>query len=480
MTDKAHEDWLDRELLAHKMEPVIGELFNRQGIEIKIFGKTQTNETPLSILRSIERGDLISRKKLDVKLYSALLHDISSMGLGLCRIDLGLLVLAYTEMLDKFPSSKQFIRSELPSIFFETGTGPARPEDVVLYGFGRIGRVLLRLLVATTGAARFFRVRAVVVRGVGGASDLSKRAELLRHDSIHGAFDGIIEENVDDSELIVNGNRIKFIFASHPGEIDYSFYGFENVVVIDNTGVWRDRNGLTQHIKGAVKKVVLTAPGKGDIPNVVFGINHQDNYQDDILSCASCTTNAVVPTLKVISDQYGVEAGHIETIHSYTNDQNLLDNYHKAERRGRSAPLNMVITTTGAAKAVEKVLPEYTGKLTGNSVRVPTSNVSLAILNLTLSKSVARDELNDFLRETSIHSPLHKQIDFTVRPVVSSDLGKSVYTGIVDSLATLAKGKNVVIYVWYDNEFGYCHQVKRLVRYICGDSVPEYSGRQRK
>ncbi len=476
MTDDAYTGWIDREMVAYYMAPVVGELFNRQGIEIKVFGKSLINETPLSVLKIIERGNLISGETLEIQVYKDLLDAVSGMGLALSKIDLGKLVLRYSHEKEKFPSAKQFIRSELPDIFFNTDAGPERPKDVVLYGFGRIGRVLMRLLVQTTGAGRFFRIRAVVVRGEGGAKDLVKRAELLRHDSIHGTFEGIIREDPENSELIVNGARIKFIFANNLDELDYASYGYENVVVVDNTGRWRDREGLSQHLSGVVRKVILTAPGKGDIPNIVYGLNHEGNCKDSVISCASCTTNAVSPVLKVLSDEYGVESGHIETIHSFTNDQNLLDNFHNADRRGRAAPMNMVITTTGAASAVAKVLPEYAGKLTGNSVRVPTPNVSLAILNLAFSQPVGLAELNEFLRKSAVHSKLQKQIDYTIYPVVSADLGKSVYSGIVDSLATIVRENHAVIYVWYDNEFGYSHQVKRLIKYVCGDTVPEYNG----
>ena len=267
------------------------------------------------------------------------------------------------------------------------------------------------------------------------------------------------------------------IYTDQPDDIDYDALGFKDVVVVDNTGKWRDREGLAQHIKSGAQKVVLTAPGKGDIPNIVFGTNDKDNTDDEILSCASCTTNAVSPVLKAVSDEYGIESGHIETIHSFTNDQNLLDNFHSADRRGRAAPLNMVITTTGAAEAVAKVLPELKGILTGNSIRVPTPNVSLAILNLALKKAVSRDDLNKFLRNAAVYSKFQKQIDYTIFPVVSADLGKSVYSGIVDSMATLVRENHAVLYVWYDNEYGYSHQVKRIIKKVCSETIPEYAGR---
>ena len=242
-----------------------------------------------------------------------------------------------------------------------------------------------------------------------------------------------------------------------------------------NTGKWRDREGLSRHLKSpGIDKVILTAPGKGDIPNVVAGVNNElITTQERIFSAASCTTNAIVPVMKAINDRFGIVHGHMETCHSYTNDQNLIDNYHKASRRGRSAPLNMVITETGAAKAVAKVIPELAGKLTGNAIRVPTPNVSLAILNLELSRKVTVEEINDYLRGISLDSPLQNQIDYTNSPeVVSSDLVGSRHAGVVDSLATIAEGHRCVLYVWYDNEFGYSCQVVRMVQKMAGVELP--------
>jgi len=472
----SYEEWLDQDILAHQMVPVIGELWNRQGIEIKVFGKSLVDETPLAIIEIVRRANIICEKELPFTVLKELLDTVSSMGLGLCKIDIGKLLVRYQDNGDRFQSPRQFVRNELSEEFFNTEWGPEKPKDVVLFGFGRIGRVLMRLLIQSTDPGRFFRLRAVVIRGEGGEDDIKNRAELMRHDSIHGEFSGIIEEDIENSQLIINGNCIKLIFCDNPADVDYNDYGLQDVIVVDNTGKWRDKDGLSQHLREGVSHVVLTAPGKGDIPNIVFGINDEKIEDGPILSCASCTTNAVAPVLKVLSDQFGIVHGHLETIHSYTNDQNLLDNYHKTSRRGRAAPLNMVITTTGAASAVAKVIPELKGKLTGKSIRVPTPNVSLAILNLSFSREVSLEELNDFLRQTALYSKHHKQVGYTKYPVVSSDFEHSIYSGVVDSQATIVHEKHAIIYVWYDNEFGYSHQVKRLVRKLCGDDVPEYTG----
>jgi glyceraldehyde 3-phosphate dehydrogenase len=225
-----------------------------------------------------------------------------------------------------------------------------------------------------------------------------------------------------------------------------------------------------------VSRVLLTAPGKGALKNIVHGINHGDILASDrIITAASCTTNAITPVLKAINDRYGIIDGHVETVHSFTNDQNLIDNFHSGDRRGRSAALNMVITETGAAKAVAKALPELAGKLTGNAIRVPTPDVSMAILNLNLAGATDKDELNTYLRTMSLHSSLHRQIDYIDSPeVVSSDFLGSRRAGIVDGLATIVTEQKAVLYVWYDNEFGYSCQVIRVLEEMAGVHAPIY------
>ena len=209
---------------------------------------------------------------------------------------------------------------------------------------------------------------------------------------------------------------------------------------------------------------------------IVYGVNHhQINQQQDIISAASCTTNAIVPVLKTILDQYGIEQGHVETVHAYTNDQNLIDNYHAGDRRGRSAALNMVLTSTGAAKAVAKAIPELEGKLTGSAIRVPTPNVSMAILNLQLRQSVTREQLNEFLRHMALHSDYQQQIGYTVSTdAVSTDFVGSRQASVVDSEATIILGNNLVLYCSYDNEFSYSCQVVRCIEKFAGVDWQRY------
>jgi glyceraldehyde 3-phosphate dehydrogenase len=299
----------------------------------------------------------------------------------------------------------------------------------------------------------------------------------LRRDSVHGAFNGTIRVDEERQSFVANGNEVRVIYADDPSTIDYTAYGINNAIVVDNTGVWRDEAGLSQHLQSkGVAKVILTAPGKGSLKNIVAGINNDIiEDSDTIISAASCTTNAIAPPLKCIDDQFGIKAGHVETVHAYTNDQNLIDNYHKAERRGRSAPLNMVITETGAAKAVGKVLPQLDGLLTGNAIRVPTPNVSMAILNLTLKQETTKEELNEFMRNMALHSPLRKQIDYSnSTEVVSSDFVGSRHACIYDAQATIVNGNQAVLYLWYDNEFGYSCQVHRILEQMAGIKYKTY------
>ena len=317
-------------------------------------------------------------------------------------------------------------------------------------------------------------LRAIVVRK-GGDDDLVKRASLLRRDSVHGVFQGTIRVDLENNCIIANGNVVQVIYASGPADVDYTKHGINNALIIDNTGVWRDAAGLGQHLKSpGAGKVILTAPGKDDVKNIVSGVNSEELTGDDsVVAAASCTTNAIVPVLKAVTDEFGLQHGHMETVHSYTNDQNLIDNYHKKNRRGRAAPLNMVITETGASKAVVKLLPKVAGKLTGNAIRVPTPNVSLVIMNLTLEKETSKEDLNRFLRDTALHSGLQRQIEYTNSPdAVSSDFVGSRHACIVDGTATIVDGKNIVLYVWYDNEFGYACQVVRLVQRWAGIRYP--------
>ena len=357
----------------------------------------------------------------------------------------------------------QAIKAQKSANEFDSGS-QIKATDVVLYGFGRIGRILARLLMSRPAAESGLQLKAIVVRPAG-EGDLAKRASLLERDSVHGWFNGSVQVDTTNNGIIVNGRFIKVIYASDPSEVDYTAHDINDAIVIDNTGKWKDEAGLGKHLTSkGVKKVLLTAPAKGEIKNIVYGVNHDTIGGDTIVSAASCTTNAITPTLKVLHDEYGIVHGHMETIHAFTNDQNLVDNHHKADRRGRAAPLNMVMTSTGAASAVSKAIPELKGKLSGNAIRVPTPNVSLAILNLNFEKSVGDAKaINAFIQSKAQSEQWQAQIDYSDSPeAVSTDFVGSEKVAIFDAKATIATDNRATLYVWYDNEMGYSTQVIRV------------------
>lgn len=463
--------WSKREAIAEAMIPLVGRLYREKNVVVSVYGRQLVNRTVVNIMKTHRFVRAIEQSELYVEDTFAILEILLDLELKPARIDIGKISVRFKSNQQKM-DLRTFVEQEVASAL---GVPESRPvqRDVVLYGFGRIGRLMARILVEKASELNGMCLRAIVVRK-GGEGDLQKRASLLRRDSVHGSFQGTIVVDEENETIIANGNVIKVIYASSPDSIDYTEYGIENAIIVDNTGIWRDEDGLGLHLKSkGVSNVILTAPGKGDIKNIVFGVNDYEMNNDTIISAASCTTNAIVPVLKAVNDKFGIENGHMETVHSYTNDQNLIDNYHKHHRRGRSAPLNMVITDTGAAKAVAKAIPELKGKLTGNAIRVPTPNVSLAILNLNLKQDVSVSEINEYLCHVSLHSSLQKQIDYSMSPeLVSSDVVGSRYAGVVDSVSTIAEGNRVVLYVWYDNEFGYSIQVYRLLQKLAGISYP--------
>lgn len=459
--------WKNREEIAERMIAVIGQLYREKNIVVSVYGRSLINRSVIQILKTHRRTRVVDVELSVVNTFPILEALAKVENIGSAEVDIGKLAVEYKE---KGGDVDTFVAQAVESI--KGSATSEQPKDVVLYGFGRIGRILARLIISQSGLGRGLSLKAIVVRK-SSDGDLAKRASLLRRDSIHGTFAGTIAVDEENEAIIANGNFIKVIYASSPSEVDYTEYGIQNALLIDNTGKWRDAEGLSQHLKcPGVARVVLTAPSKGEMKNVVFGVNNTDILDEDkIISAASCTTNAITPILKVLDDKYKVLNGHVETVHSFTNDQNLIDNYHKADRRGRAATLNMVITETGAAKAVAKALPALKGKLTGNSVRVPTPNVSLAILNLTLDKEVDREEVNEYIRQISINSSLQGQIGYTnSTEVVSSDFIGSRTAGVYDAQATITSGNRLTAYVWYDNEVGYSCQVLRIAEQMCGVS----------
>ncbi|MCY0906294.1 glyceraldehyde-3-phosphate dehydrogenase [Arthrobacter sp. H14-L1] len=475
IVDTTLDVWIKREALAEDMISLIGRLYRENNVVISVHGRSLINQSAISVLKAHRFARHVDDVELRPEETLPLLQALSALKLGPASINLAKLNLLYAQE-GAGRTREEFLRTELADVVDRQGIDERTSTDVVLYGFGRIGRLLARILIEHAGGGDGLRLRAIVVRR-GSDQDLIKRASLLRRDSVHGPFVGTITVDEEQNTILANGTLIQVIYSDNPATIDYTAFGIHDALVVDNTGRWRDAEGLSQHLlsRGAAR-VLLTAPGKGELKNVVHGINHGViSAADKIITAASCTTNAITPVLKAVNDEFGIVHGHVETVHSFTNDQNLTDNFHKGDRRGRSAALNMVLTETGAAKAVAKALPELAGKLTGNSIRVPTPDVSMAILNLTLERGTNKEEINTYLRNMSLHSDLHKQIDFIDSPeVVSTDFVGSRRAGIVDGLATISTEKHLVLYVWYDNEFGYSCQVVRVMEEMAGAHPPAF------
>jgi len=458
----------DRRKATTEFIKIISDLWYDKAIEVVLFKNQIIDKNVSDIINLHEYASEFVQKPISIFDSVEILRAINDISLPPAKLDIGKLTYEYHSEDNDHLNVKAFVLEKLKDVH---SFKEIKPKDVVLYGFGRIGRLVARELMAKTGKGSQLRLRAIVVRGETNEDVLEKRAALLKTDSVHGQFLGTVDVDAKNQALIINGTTVRFINADRPESIDYTKYGVYSALIIDNTGAFRDHKALSRHLaaKGA-GKVLLTAPGK-EVPNIVHGVNHKEFDPDKtkIYSAASCTTNAITPILKVIEDSIGVKKGHLETIHAYTNDQNLVDNMHKKYRRGRSAALNMVITETSAGAAVAKALPSLKGKLTSNAIRVPVPNGSLAILNLEVKNKTSKESINTILKKYALEGDLVEQIKYSLsNELVSSDIVGTSAPSIYDSRATQvsADGKSIVLYIWYDNEYGYSHQVIRLAKYI--------------
>lgn len=458
----------DRRRASVEFIKIISDLWYDKSIELVLFKNQLIDKNVSEILNLHEYAGEFVQKPISIFDSVEIAQAIKMLDLPPSKLDIGKLTYEYHLEDDQYSNSLAFVADKLKDASQEKSKSP---KDVVLYGFGRIGRLLARELMARTGQGSQLRLRAIVTRGTIDQNALEKRASLLQYDSVHGDFLGTVQTDVENKALLINGTTVHMIAANAPEEIDYTKYGIHNALVIDNTGAFRDDKELSRHLQSkGTSKVLLTAPGKG-VPNIVHGVNQYDYNPDEvaIFSAASCTTNAITPVLKAIEDTFGIVQGHLETIHAYTNDQNLVDNMHKKYRRGRAAALNMVITETGAGSAVAKALPQLEGKLTSNAIRVPVPNGSLVVLNLELKTKTTKEEVNATLKKYALEGDLVEQIKYSLNnELVSSDIVGTSAPAIFDSNATIVNntGTNAVLYVWYDNEYGYSHQVIRLAKYI--------------
>ncbi len=325
---------------------------------------------------------------------------------------------------------------------------------VAINGFGRIGRLVLKGLMSNEKAA---------VVAINDLTDAKTLAQLFKYDSIHGKYEGTVETK--DASIFIDGKEIKVYSEKDPENLPWKELQID--YVIEATGVFRDREGLSKHLSAGAKKVILTAPAKGEIDaTVVMGVNHHDlKAEDKIVSNASCTTNCLAPVMKVITEKFGVVSALMTTIHSYTSDQNILDAPHRDLRRARAAALNIVPTTTGAAKATAKVIPELAGKIDGIAVRVPTPNGSLVDVSVIVEKQASREEINKAMKEAS-DSYLKDILEYTDLPIVSTDIIGNPASSVFDSEYTMVNGNLVKILSWYDNEWGYSMRIIDLLIYM--------------
>lgn len=321
---------------------------------------------------------------------------------------------------------------------------------VAINGFGRIGRLAFKILLEKDN---------VDVVAINDLTDNATLAHLLKYDSIHGQFNGTVEAT--DDALIVNGKKIIATAERDPAALPWAENNID--IVLESTGRFTDTDGAGKHLTAGAKKVVISAPAKGNIPTVVLGVNDDTLTGDEtILSNASCTTNCLAPVAKVLHDSFGIQKGYITTIHAYTADQNIQDAPHKDLRRARAAAINIVPTTTGAAKAVGLVLPDLKGKLDGNAVRVPTPTGSLTDLVAVLNKEVTAEEVNAAMKAAA-NGPMKGVLQYTEDPIVSTDIVGNPHSSIFDSLMTSTNGNMVKVVSWYDNEAGYANRAADLI-----------------
>lgn len=328
---------------------------------------------------------------------------------------------------------------------------------VAINGFGRIGRQSLKAMLERYP-------NDIDVVAINDLTDTESNAHLFRYDSTYGRFNGTVE--VADKDIVVNGKRIRVFSEKDPGQIPWGEVGAE--IVIESTGFFTDGPKAAAHLRDTVKKVIISAPAKGEDITVVLGVN-EDKYdpaKHNVISNASCTTNCLAPAAKVINDAFGIEKGLMTTVHSYTNDQRILDVIHKDLRRARAAAQNIIPTSTGAARALALVIPELKGKFDGFSLRVPTATVSVVDFVANLNKGTSVEEVNNLFKEAAA-GKLNGILDFTDEPLVSTDFRGDSHSSIIDGLSTMMVGDNFLkVIAWYDNEWGYSSRVADLTHYI--------------
>ena len=477
VNDDSFTNWKNREEIAESMIPIIGKLHRERDVTILLHSRSLVNKSVVSILKTHRFARQIAGEELSVTETLPFLQALTTLDLGPSQIDIGMLAATYKAD-DRGLSVEEFTAD---AVIGATGENKIerRESDATSSSTASAASAASSPACSSRRPARATACGCAPSWSAGGGEAGPRQARLAAAARLHprpvpGHDHGRRGEQHDRRQR--QRHQGDLLRTTRP-TVDYTAYGIKDAILIDNTGKWRDREGLSKHLRPGIAKVVLTAPGKGDVPNIVHGVNHDTIKPDEqILSCASCTTNAIVPPLKAMADEYGVLRGHVETVHSFTNDQNLLDNYHKADRRGRSAALNMVITETGAASAVAKALPDLEATITGSSIRVPGAG---RVDRDPQPAPGPRDHPRGGPRPPPrrVAAPRRSSARSTSPPPPTRspcDFIGSRHASIVDAGATKVEGDNAILYLWYDNEFGYSCQVIRVVQHVSGVEYPTY------
>lgn len=471
--------WVQSEIYAARLTSYVTELYAFGKVELLVSGETLIGRGPIPLLGTIKRHSRLLGVDYNVRDVSRIVNALRQESLHPCRIDIGLLTSQWA-MLKRPPDVAAFLHQTLGRRFLTRYPRKQPTLAIVLHGFGRVARILTRIL-SRYGPAGQIRLGAVIVRPdrhETRESLLFRRYRLLQNDSIYGAFRGDIEFLPEVESLIVNGNAVRFIAAERPEQVQLPALDAEHVLFLDTTGRQRDYRELFGRLRaGGVSALGATFPVP-ELPAILYGVNHFDLHELDppVFSAGSDPANAVAPVLRLLHEEYNIDGGHLEIVRPFTNDQNLLDNIHTSPRLGRSAPENLVPFEADLIAEIERLLPGLARRLTAGYVRAPIENGALAILQLRLRRAPTRDELNRFLRYGALKSDLRDQLDFSLAPdFVSADIRANPHAAVVDSPRTMVAGKQVVVYLWFDNEYGYAAQILRLCQELSNLSIMQYA-----
>lgn len=469
--DQCFGEWIDCEVIVEVMILLIGQFYCNNNVVILIYGCGLINCLVIVIMKVYCFVCYCMVDDVELLVYEMFLifKVMSEFKLGVVFVDLGKMVVKF-KVEGNGCSIEDFVKVELVEVVGKQNGDVCEGIDVVFYGFGCIGCLLVCILIEKIGGGDGLCLCVIVVcKGV--ENDLVKWVSLLCWDLVYGLFDGIIIIDEENNMLIVNGNLIQVIYFNDLVLIDYIQYGIKNVLLVDNIGKWCDVEGFGQYLKClGIDCVVFIVLGKGVLKNIVYGINYIDIGVDDkIILVVFCIINVIVLVLKVVNDQYGIVNGYVEIVYLYINDQNLIDNFYKGSCCGCSVLLNMVIIEIGVVIVVVKVLLVLKGKLIGNVICVLMLNVFMVIFNLNLEKVIICEEINEYLCQMVMYLDLQKQIDFvSFQEVVFIDFVGLCYVGVVDVEVIICNDNCVVLYVWYDNEFGYSCQVVCVMEDMVG------------